>query len=208
MLEPDITCVAILTSLFQSALTPQPLTLKNGFKTYNDFTVFFSIPSALPDLFSRIMTSTVIMTAAATTTIASTPARAAVADDDEFDDVVSFVPAQTIRDGNRVKITLTIISGCGEGGGSVPSWMEDCECDVIASATAQVSDDVAVSCDGATSASLSLAGCSSPPASQSPADLRASGASRQGPGEGDADCGSCSVHYTVLINFWLTWSWH
>ena len=100
---------------------------------------------------------------------------------------------------------LTIISGCGESGGSVPSWMEDCECDVIASATAQVSDGVAVSCDGATGTSLSIAGCSSPPASQSPADLRGSGASRQGPGEGDA---SVRGSDTVLINFWLVWSWH
>ena len=95
---------------------------------------------------------------------------------------------------------LTIISGCGEGGGSVPSWIKDGECDVIASATAQVSDGVAVSCDGATGTSLSIAGCSSPPASQSPADLRGSGASRQGPGEEDA--GGCGSD-TVLINFWL-----
>ena len=104
-----------------------------------------------------------------------------------------------------MKIRLNITSGCGEGGGSVPSWMEDCECDVIASATAQVSDGVAVSCDGATGASLSLAGCSSPPASQSPAYLRASGPSRQGPGEGDT--GGCG-RYTVLVNFWFTWSWN
>ena len=132
------------------------------------------------------MTSTVNMTAAATTTTASTPKATDAADDDELDVVVSFVPAQAVREGNGVKIILTIISGCCEGGGSIPSWMEDCECDVVAKATAQVSDGVAVSCDEATGASFSLAGCSSPPASQSPADLRASGASRQGPGEGDA----------------------
>ena len=64
--------------------------------------------------------------------------------------------------------------------------MEDCECDVIASATAQVSDDIAAVCNQFSGATLSLAGCSSPPASQFPADLRGSGASRQGPGEGDA----------------------
>ena len=81
--------------------------------------------------------------------------------------------------------------------------MEDCECDVIASATAQVSDGVAVSCDGTTGASLSIADCSSPPASQSPADLRGSGASRQGPGEGDA--GGCGSD-VICINFWLVWS--
>ena len=52
--------------------------------------------------------------------------------------------------------TLTAVSSCGEGGRSVPSWMEDGECDVIASATAQVSDGVAVSCNGATGASLSI----------------------------------------------------
>ena len=74
--------------------------------------------------------------------------------------------------------------------------MEDCECSVIASATAQVSDGVAVSYDGA---SLSIGGCSSLPASQSPADLRASGTSRQGPGEGDADCGSSSVHQLLEL---------
>ena len=66
--------------------------------------LFFNIiPSALPDLFSRMtmtMTSTVIMTAAAATTTASTPPRATVADDD---DIASFVPAQTVREGNRVK---------------------------------------------------------------------------------------------------------
>ena len=187
MVEPDITCVAILTSLFQSALTPQPLTLTKNVIAEKILAIVFSIPSALRSFFSRMtmtMTSTVIMTAAATTTTASTPKATDAADDDD-DDVVSFVPAQTVREGNGVKITLTIISGCGEGGGSVPSWMEDCECDVIASATAQVSYGVAISCDGATGASLSLAGCPSPPASQSPADLRASGASRQGPGEGD-----------------------
>ena len=39
----------------------------------------------------------------------------------------------------------------------------------------------------------------SPPASQSPADLRASGASRQGPGQGDADCGSSSVHQLLEL---------
>ena len=187
MLEPDITCVAILTSLFQSALTPQPLTLKIIMNRFYEkiLAIVFSIPSALRSFFSRMtmtMTSTVIMTAAATTTTASTPKATDAVDDD----VASFVPAQTVREGNRVKIRLTIISGCGEGGGSVPSWMEDCECDVIASATAQVSDGVAVSCDEATGVSLSLAGCSSFPASQSPADLRASRASRQGPGEGDA----------------------
>ena len=138
------------------------------------------------------MISTVIMTAAATTTTASTP-KATDAVDDDDDDVLP------VREGNSFKTKC----GCGESGGSVPSWMEDCECDVIASATAQVSDGVAVSCDEATGASLSIAGCSFPPASQSPADLRASGASRQGPGEGDTDYGSCSVHYTVLINDWL-----
>ena len=66
------------------------------FKTYNDFTVFFNILSALRSFFSRMtmtMTSTVIMTAAATTTTDSTPPRAAVADDDELDDVVSLVSA-------------------------------------------------------------------------------------------------------------------
>ena len=108
-----------------------------------------------------------------------------------------------MRDSVRV---LTIISGSSEGGRSVSSWMEDCECNVISSATAQVSDGVAVvSCDAATGASLSLAGCSSPTASQSPADLRASGAIRQEPGEGDA---GGRGRYTVLLNFWITWSWH
>ena len=83
--------------------------------------------------------------------------------------------------------------------------MEDCRCDVIASSTAQVSKCIAVSCDGATGAYLSIAGCSSPPASQSPANLRASGASRQGPGEGDAGgCGSDGV----IVNIWLVWSCH
>ena len=198
------------THLFQSALTPQPLALKIIMNRFYEkiLAIVLSIPSALRSFFSRMtmtMTRTMNMTALATTTTASTPKATDAVDDD---DVASFVPAQTVREGNGVKIILTTISGRGEGGGSVPSWMEDCECDVIASATAQVSDGVAVSCDGATGASLSMAGCSSPPVSQSPADLRASGASRQGPGEGDADCGSCSVHYTVLINFWLTWSWH
>ena len=148
------------------------------------------------------MTSTVIMTAAATTTTASTPKATDAVDDDDDDDVLP------VREGNSFKtkcVLYTTISGCGKGGGNVPSWMEDCECDVIASATAQVSDGVAVSCDEATGDSLSIAGSSSPPASQSPADLRASGASRQGPGEGDA---FSSVHYTVFINDWLVWSWH
>ena len=63
--------------------------------------------------------------------------------------------------------------------------MEDCERDVIISATTKVSYGVDVVCNQVTGASLSIVGCSSPPASQSPADLRASGASRQGPGEGD-----------------------
>ena len=76
---------------------------------------------------------------------------------------------------------------------------------VMSSATAQVSDGIAVSCDEATGASLSIASCSSLFASLSPADLRGSGASRQGPGEeDDGGCGSD----TVLINFWLVWSWH
>ena len=108
MLEPDITCVAILTSLFQSALTPQPLTLKIiVFKSYNDFTVFFNIPSALRSFFSRMtmtMTRTVIMTAAATTTTASTPPRATVADNDELDDVVSLVSAHGVGE-NKVRVT-------------------------------------------------------------------------------------------------------
>ena len=67
--------------------------------------------------------------------------------------------------------------------------MEDGECDVIASA----SDGVAVSCDGATGASLSIAGCSSPPASQSPADPRGSQGTGQGEVEGDVGCASCNI---------------
>ena len=64
--------------------------------------------------------------------------------------------------------------------------MEDGECDVIASA----SDCVAVSCDGATGASLSIADCSSPLVSQSPADPRGTG---QGEVEGDVGCASCNI---------------
>ena len=82
--------------------------------------------------------------------------------------------------------------------------MEDFYHDLICCGAPQAMDCVAVSCDEATGASLSIAGCSSPPASQSPADLRASGASRQGPGEGDTDCG----FDTVLVKFWLNWSLH
>ena len=51
---------------------------------------------------TQTVTSTVNMTAVATTTTVSTP-KATDAVDDDDNNVTSSVPAQTVREGNRVK---------------------------------------------------------------------------------------------------------